>query len=325
MTSERQSHAARPTDLVALVTFDDQVRQNQAVTLESLADADQHKTRPLNAALAQWLHLGRRMWINVDGREVRGIATARDLSAKSAWVIDTLIDAAGEDASDEVLTDLLAQATEAGAAAEVTHLLLRIPVDAPGREAATRAGFRPAQVEQLWSGAPNVPAPSAPVPSEGIQLRALRSADELALFQLYSRAVPVEARALMGMTREEWSAVRDRRWLRGGTELVAERDGVVCGFAGFHDQNDRVQLELLVASEDARVATTLLAATIEHTTSTEVRALVPRSATVVERALSDAGLEPESEYIQLCRRIARPVPAEAPVRVGMPVPSGGGA
>ncbi len=320
MTSERQSHAARPADLVALVTFDDQVRENQAVTIEGLADANQHKTRPLNAALAQWLHLGRRMWINVEGREVRGIATARDLNAKSAWVIDTLIDAAGADSGDEVLTDLLGQAIEAAADTQVTHLLLRTALDAPGREAATRAGFRPALVERLWRG-----RAAAPAAGEPRTVRAAALEDEPALFQLYSRAVPAEARAQLGMTREEWSAARDRRWLRGGTELVTECDGLVAGFGAFHEQHGRVQLEIVSDADDDASAGALLAAAVERCGDTELQAVVPRSAASVERVLATAGLEPSDEYVRLCRRIARPVLAEAPVRSGMPVPSGGGA
>jgi hypothetical protein len=324
VTSERQSHAARPTDLVALVSFDDQVRQNQAVTLDGLADPDQQKTRPLSVALAQWLHLGRRMWINVDGREVRGIATARDLSARSAWVIDTLIDAAGEDDSDEVLADLLGQSVEAAARAEVTHVLLRTQLDAPGREAATRAGFRPALVERLWRGRPEhrVAAESSPHP---VDVRTIDSADDLGLFQLYCRALPVEARALLGMTREEWSSVRDRKWLRGGSELVAWRDGVISGLAGFSDQHGRVQLDVLAAADDRASVDALVAAVVERTNAQEIQSLVPRCSGSVEGALSDAGLRPDGEYIQLCRRMARPVLADAPIRAGLPIPTGGGA
>jgi hypothetical protein len=322
MTAERQSHAARPTDLVALVTFDDEVRENQAVTLEGLSDRDRNKTRPLNAALAQWLHLGRRMWVNVQGREVRGIATARDLNAKSAWAIDTLIDAAGADAADEVVEDLLGQALEAAVQARVTHVLLRTLDDAPARAPAMRAGFRPALVERLWRGVLR----ADPVDEPSIALRPATAADELALFQMYNRAIPVEARTLLGMTREEWSAVRDRRWLRGSTELVAERDGVVAGRVALQDAGDRIQFEMLVASDDAASAGALLAEIATRADGREVLSLTPRCAGAVETALAEAGLEPEArEYVQLCRRMARPVMAEAPVRAGMPVPSGGGA
>ena len=322
MSSDRRSHAARPTDLVALVTFDDEVRENQAVTLDGLGHPDRNKARPLNAALAQWLHLGRRMWINVVGREVRGIATARDLSAKHAWIVDTLIDAAGEDAGDEVVEDLLRQAIEAAAKAEVTHLLLRTADDAPGRSAAMRAGFRPALVERLWQGTLETPCVD-----ESVLVRPGQAADEVALFQLYSRAVPVEARTLLGMTREEWSAVRDRRWLRGGSELVAERDGLLIGFVAFLDEDDRIKFDLV--ADDAGAAGTLLAEIVDRGADRpgqrEALSLTPRSAGAVEQAIAECGLEPGREYVQLCRRIARPVEAEAPARAGLPLPTGGGA
>ena len=319
MTSEGQSHAARPLDLVALVSFDEEVRKNQAVTLDGLADADQQKAHPLNAALAQWLHLGRRMWINVVGREVRGIATARDLNAKSAWVIDTLIDAAGAETGDEVVTDLLGQASASATKANVTHLLLRTLTDALAREPATKAGFRPAFVERLWTGVPR----NAPSACEAT-VRPFVASDESGVFQLYGQATPAQARAQLGMTREEWLALRDRRWLRGGDELVAERDGTVTGLASFRVQDDRVQLDMLVAPDGGPSVSALLAAILEGNESREVFALVPRSALAVEQVLSDVGLEPSSEYVQLSHRLARPVLADAPRRVVMPIPTGGG-
>lgn len=319
MTSEGQSHAARPLDLVALVTFDEEVRENQAVTLDGLADPEQQKTRPLNAALAQWLHLGRRMWINVVGREVRGIATARDLNAKSAWVIDTLIDAAGDETGHEVVTDLLGQASAAAAKASVTHLLFRTLTTAPAREPATKAGFRPALIERLWSGVPS----STPSAGE-VTVRPLVAADDNDIFRLYGRATPAEARAQLGMTREEWLALRDRRWLRGGEELVSECDGSVTGLVGFRVQNHRVQLEMLVAPDDGPSASALLAAVLEGNASRELFALVPRAALAVEQALSDAGLTPSTEYVQLSHRLARPVLAEARQRTVLPIATGGG-
>ena len=48
----------RPTDLVALVTFDGVVRANQAVTRDRLGKAP-GTPRPFSAAVEQWLHLGR--------------------------------------------------------------------------------------------------------------------------------------------------------------------------------------------------------------------------------------------------------------------------
>jgi hypothetical protein len=259
------------------------------------------------------------MWINVAGREVRGIATARDLNAKSAWVIDTLIDAAGADSGDEVVADLLGQASAAAAKAEVTHLLLRTLTDAPAREPATRAGFRPALVERLWSGVPRLQPNACEV-----SVRPFTESDEGGVFQLYGRATPAQARAQLGMTRKEWLALRDRRWMRGGAELVAERDGSLTGLASFRAQDDRVQLDMLVAPDDGSTASALLAAALEGHEAREVFALVPRGAVAVEQALSDAGLGPSTEYVQLSHRLARPVLADAPQRTVMPIPTGGG-
>ena len=56
-----EAHAPRATDLVALVTFDGQVRENLAVTREHLGE-ERRPPRPLSAAIEQWLHLGRRTW-----------------------------------------------------------------------------------------------------------------------------------------------------------------------------------------------------------------------------------------------------------------------
>ena len=145
MTATR---APRPTDLVALVTFDEEVRENLAITRDHLGVPNE-APRPLAAAIEQWLHLGRRMWISMGGREIRGIATVRELS-RTAWEIDTLVDAA--DASDDVLADLLRQAGRAAAEARVTRVLLRTPVDSRAARTAPRAGFRHVVEETLWMG-----------------------------------------------------------------------------------------------------------------------------------------------------------------------------
>ena len=229
------AHAPRATDLVALVTFDGQVRENLAVTREHLGLGDGHEQRPprpLSAAIEQWLHLGRRTWISVEGREVRGIATARELGDASAWEIDALIDAGDEhvqpgdappDVSAEapVLVDLLSRAASAAVEAEVTRLLLRTP-STIAAGAAVRAGFRAATAQQLWGC--NYLEPGGAYP--GVTVRTASDEDDHAAFQLYMRSVPAETRALMAMTLGEWASLQSRRWLgRQGIALAAEHEG----------------------------------------------------------------------------------------------------
>lgn len=319
MSPGSQSHAARPTDLVALVTFDDEVRENQAVTRERLGAAE-HGSRPLNVALAQWLHLGRRMWVNVDGREVRGIATARDLGNRSAWMIDTLIDAGGIGHSDEVIADLLTQAVEEALRTNVTHVLLRTAQDAAAREPAMRAGFRPAMPERLWTGSLEPASPSS-----DITIRSITRADHLALFQLYSRSVPSEARALLAMTRDEWEALREQRWRRGGSELLAEVDGHPVASIAFSEAQGRLQFELTAESEAADAVSALLEAMRSTVDTTDALTLVPRHAGSIEQALAAHGFEAGAEYVLQSHRLRRPVEVESKVPVGVPVPSGGGA
>ncbi len=289
----------RPTDLVALVTFDGVVRENQAVTRDRLGKAP-GAPRPLSAAMEQWLHLGRRTWVSVQGRSIVGIATARELSAPTAWELDTLIDA-GDDPG--VLADLLRQAAESAARAKVTHVLLRTPSDSPAAQQAPRAGFAKALDERLWGGHLQIEAAA-----DGV--RDWRESDDLACFQLYCRALPLTARSALAMTREEATAVHERRWHEKGRSFVAEQEGRVAGLV--HVARSGGQFSLMVEPGQPEVARALLAAIAERLGKTAVhRALVPTCGADEERALRDAGLDPGNEFTLFCHRTARPVLDEA--------------
>ncbi|MPZ98245.1 MAG: hypothetical protein GEU80_02725 [Dehalococcoidia bacterium] len=320
-----ETHAPRPLDLVALVTFDEDVRENLAVTREALGGPPA-APKPVGVAIEQWLHLGRQMWISLRGRQVQGIATARELSARSAWQIDALIDADDEATEGEpgrVLNDLLRQAILAAQAARVTHILLRTRSDAPAVSEALRTGFLRASEERLWHG-----DPAALASLEGgaaVEVRPRRPQDTFALFQLYGRAVPMEARQALAMTLEEWEAVRERRWCaRGGIDLVASEQGRLTGaLRGARDEGV-AQLELLVEPGHEAAGATLLAEASEHLEgAARLLALVARSAGATEHLLRNAGMEPTGDYVLLSRRIARPVREEARRRRGIAIPTRG--
>lgn len=289
----------RPTDLVALVTFDGVVRENQAVTRDRLGKAP-GTPRPLSAAVEQWLHLGRRTWVSVRGRSIVGIATARELSAPTAWELDTLIDA-GDDA--DVIADLLRQAAQSAARAKVTHVLLRTPSDAPAAQQAPRAGFVKVMDERLWGGHLQIDATA-----EGV--RDWGDGDAVAGFQLYSRALPLTARSALAMTREEAAAVHERRWHERGSTFVVEREGRVAGLAYLARSGG--QFSMMVEPGQQEAARALLAAVAGRLGKTAVqRALVPACGADEERVLRDAGLEPGNEFTLFCHRTARPVLDEA--------------
>jgi hypothetical protein len=316
------THAARPTDLVALVTFDEEVRENQAVTRERLGLAPD-APRPLNAALEQWLGLGRHTWITVRGRQVHGIATARELSAKSAWQIDTLIDVdTGEADGGDVLGDLLRQAVVAAQRARVTHILLRTPADSPAVEPAMRAGFVRALEERLWTG--TLAAPGEPPADDSVR-RATR-ADTMSLFQLYSRTLPIETRQALAMTLSEWQALRERRWCSRGTLLVGtDRDQIVGSLQLSHDGR-RPQIDLMLNPSAAGLhagAELLTHAATQLAGADVVLALAPTACGATEQLLRDHGMQPSDEFILLSRRIARPQREAVRKRAGIAVPTRG--
>jgi len=309
------TRAPRPTDLVALVTFDEDVRENLAVTRERLAHGNTAPT-PLGAAIEQWLHLGRRTWVSIGGRQIRGIATARELTAKHAWEIDTLIEA-DDRQSREVLEDLLRQAIVGAQEAEVTHLLLRTPEASIAAEAASRAGFSLVQGERLWHGRLRTTSTT----TNGV--REWSDADAFASFQVYSRAVPLSARQSMAMTVDEWSAVRDRHWQeRSDGALVVEHESRVAGTARY--ARGTGQFTLVVEPEAHAAADALVTALARRLGDADRHiALVAATGATEDAALRRAGLEADpGAYTLFCKRLLHPVREEVFARAGIPITGG---
>ena len=305
-----RTHAPRPIDLVALVTFDDAVYENQAVTRERLSRPSAAPPA-LNTAIEQWLVRRRHMWIDVNGRQINGIATARSLAADDAWIIDTLIDATVDSAEapdSGVVLALLDQAIEAATQGAVTRLLLRTPADAPALDDALRAGFQPALSEQLWAGRTiEVTAP----PAEGVTVREAVDGDAFELFQLFNRALPFNARQAMAITLAEWEGVQDRRWLtRNAREWVAEEHGRITASLRLSLTNELAQFDLMADGESLRGAQALLATAATQISDREqVLTLAPRAIAPLESLLRDHGLTPQGDYTLVSKRTAQPVVA----------------
>jgi hypothetical protein len=307
------TRAPRPLDLVALVTFDGEVRENQAVTRDHLGHPHA-APKPLSAAIEQWLHLGHRTWVHVSGREIRGIATARELGARTAWEIDTLIDA-GTDEDTEVIEQLLRQASETAMEQGVTHLVLRTRTGAPAIAAALRGGFRPVTEERWWRGRLRPPH------GDTSGIRPWTEADTYPCFQLYHHATPAPARGSLAMTLEEWQATSDSRWADRGSALVAEHAGRVAGAARFARESGQFTLQAEPGIDDAADALLRVLAG-RLTDAAEQRVLLPATASTEESALRRAGLQADGDYALLCRRLSQPVRETAPARAGIAITSG---
>ncbi len=316
------AHGVRPTDLVALVTFDDEVYENHAFSRERLARPGE-APRPLGAAIEQWLGLGRRTWIDVRGRQIEGIATARELG-RSAWLIDTLIDASGGDGGGAVLSALLRQAHDTALEERVTHVLLRTRLDSPALPAALHHGFKQVLAETTWYG-----ELQAGEPSEGgsaVSIRRAVGADDAGRFQVFNRSLPLDAREAIALTLLEWQHTRERRWLqRGGTEWVAIVNGAVAGALSLSSSRSFPQLEIVVDGSTPDVAPALADHAVGLLAGRGNKQVLAVAAAggAAERTLSARGLQPQSEYGLLCLRLARPIPATQRARASLAVPTRG--
>jgi hypothetical protein len=313
------AHAPRPTDLVALVSFDGEVYENQAVTRDRLGKAPA-SPHPLIATIQRWLGGERHVWIDVRGRQIHGIATARQLATPEAWEIDTLVDAGTPE--DGVVTALLGQACEAAVEAGVTHLSLRLQSEAPALPEAVRAGFVRAVQEELWAAAPDGADDTAATPPD-LLVRDAEDEDAFALFQLYNRAWPINARQALAVTFEEWQAVQERRWIgRGGLELVA-CDGAG-RLRGTLQASSAGQFTLLVDPDVGAAGDALYAAALEHFEEAErPLALQPACLGTPTSCLRARGYEPADSYIRLSRRMAIPLLDTMSAVAGRTVPTRG--
>lgn len=308
-----------PGDLIALVTFEGAVYPNLAITRERLGKPQQ-APHALAAALTHWLRR-RDLWLEVRGRQIHGIATARPLAGPDAWQIDTLIDAGDGDGA--VLRALLAQAEEEALRSEVRMLLLRMPAAYGDAVADVRAcGFDPVLAERLWR-APTAGRMPASARESSLDVREAGESDWFGRFQLCQRLLPPAARRVLAPTYEQWRAMLEEQWLgRRPHETVAIEGGRIAGCLSLGRCQGGEQLELQAASGEA--ASALLRGARPRLTSGEpLFALTPAGSTAVESALAGAGFELQEEYVLLGRRLTQPVEEAVPATVGVAAPAGG--
>ena len=315
------AHEVRPTDLPALVSFDEEVYENHAYTRERLARPEE-TPGPLAAAIEDWLGLGRRTWVDMRGRQIESIATARALSRR-VWVIDTLIDASASGSSVAVLGALLRKAREAASEDRVTHVLLRTRCESPALQAALQQGFKQVLVESAWRGRLEVTSGSA---SE-VEVRLAEERDEMARFQLFNQVLPLDAREAFALSFDEWRDTRERRWLqRGGRAWVASAAGRVVGSLELSSSRSDPQIEIVAASGGEQAAEALLgqaAGVLAERRGSRVVQAIATTGSSAERVLQGRGLEPRGDYAQLCLRLARPIRAAQRVSAGLVVPTRG--
>lgn len=311
------ARALLPMDLLALVARGGASSyENQAWPRERLGTQEPQPT--LSVLRDQLLALGRQRsaWVTIKRQRLQALVGARHRGARQAWEIDYLIDCCGD---EPVLAGLLTQAVQAAGEAGAEKLFLRLEAESPLRQAAQEAGFVQYQEETLYAFTGSLTATP-------VECRAVTPADSYPLFRLYTANTPEPVRRHEAVTYGEWQAGMERRWLRGGIELVQEHNGALVALVRGARLTQGALLDLVLAPEQDDEAVGLLARavrTIDAEASGPMLALVPSFNEGVARRLEDAGFQVAGEYVSLVHRTTRPlslprvVPAVAKNAVGV--------
>ena len=282
----------RPTDLVGLALLQRRGYPNEAHGWRALGRerddwADLFKVlNPLVSLEIRWHTL-----LFDDGDRLAGLVST--LPFGRYWEVDRLIwapDGRPQDCA-ELLRRLGLDAAQHG----VERIYLRLNSESPLLGAARAAGFVPYKAETLFRGGP-IRLPTGSPPSG----RPRRRGDDLTLFRLYCRVVPVSVRQAEAMTLTEW-----RQWFRGGRQLIVEEVGEPVLWARLTAADD--QLQLTVEARDLSgpaVAQHLGPFLARHGGKKAVLGLVADYQPHVAAGLAELGFEPVGQFTCLVRHQA---------------------
>ncbi|MER3419818.1 MAG: hypothetical protein C4290_04500, partial [Chloroflexota bacterium] len=142
------ARTVRPTDLVALVSFDGRVYPNEAHTWERLGCRPEPPSL-LGSAVEQWFSFatGRHTWISIQGQTIRGLISARPRGTRAAWEVDCLIAATTD--PERVALDLFERLSAGGMRYGAQKVFLRLEAGSDLIRPARTAGFVPYATERL--------------------------------------------------------------------------------------------------------------------------------------------------------------------------------
>ncbi len=294
----------RPTDLVALVSFDGRVYPNEAHTWDRLGRR-QEGPHLLENALEQFFAFatGHHTWISIQGQTIRGVASARPRGSRLAWELDCLIVAAEE--TEPVLFALMEQLSMAAAHARVLRVFLRVRAGTDLLLFARKSGFTPYCEETLMRL--DGETPEEPL-DPSLTLRPRQPGDGFALFRLYNAVVPVEVRRVEAATYSEWVAGQEKRGQgRGRFDLVAERESEVVAWLRAVPDGAMGRIDLLVHPAAGRYSGGLLSHAVHVLGARRpVFCMVPSYAGGLRALLEQRGFEHAGEYAGLVKRLALP-------------------
>jgi hypothetical protein len=300
-----------PTDIVALVSFDGRVYPNEARPFERLGVAVE-RTHPLEEAIEQWFSFatGKQTWVSVRGATIRGLISARPRAKRSAWEVEVLIDASDDDA---IALSLFSRMAAGVAKQGAERVFLRLDEDSLLRTIARRSGFFEYATEILYKRDADNWRPSG----VAIGLRQRSRGDSFGVYQLQSRTVPANVRAIECPTFRDWQASQEK-WGGRSSEMVCIEESAVTGWV----RTMPGQIGRIHALSESGDYDPLLAAGLEVLQDRDVFCLAPEHQVGLAAALERALFEPVGRYSAMAKRIAKPVEELAPEHAGEAVPAG---
>ena len=302
-----------PTDLVALITHDGRVYPNEAKTWDRMG-VDEGGPHPLGTALEQWLSFatGKHTWVSVHGATIRGLVSARRRAKRTAWEVDSLINA-DEDRSvaRSLLERMIADVGRQGA----ERVFLRVAADSCIIEIARAVGFFSYAHETLYR-AGELPAMEDP----GLPLRAASKADAFGVYQLYNAVTPANVRAIEGATFREWQAAREP-WGGSPSDFVLEEGGIITAWVRLQRGNQG-RFALMVHPERRDAEAFLQAALSRLKGSRSVLCLAPSHGDSLSAKLSDLGFSSAGDYTTMAKRLAEHTEELAAESIGTTVTAG---
>jgi hypothetical protein len=301
LTTPTGARSVRPTDLVALVSYDGEVYPNEALSWERFAKGETGP-HPLESAIEQWFSFatGRNTWISVKGQGIRGMLSARKRGGGIAWEVECLI--LTED-DPSLLASLVERMTADAMKSGTRRVYLRLREDSRILPIVREAGFLAARRETLWGAASPKAASVADPP-----LRPKTKEDAFALFGLYNSAVPQPVRALEATDLQEWSAFAETRGFGSkAEEFVREEDGRISASLRVARGRSVGWIELLTRPENQWLDALVAAGVRRAGGKRRVYALAPDYAGGLAPVLADAGFTQVATTVTFVRRIAVPV------------------
>jgi hypothetical protein len=200
----------RPIDVVALASF-----QRRAGGTEITAhnwprvEPESGRVPYLNLISNAIAHRpgGQRGWVAEQDGRIVGLAVARPRAGGLVWDVANLHAVPDQ---DTVAADLLEQVAACAGSNGGRRVFMEAPTGGRALDVARRAAFERFTSSEIYLLTPGFKVERTDLFEARPRLRA----DEQALFQLYTAAVPAPVRAAEAMTLEEWGALYSgrRRW-----------------------------------------------------------------------------------------------------------------